>query len=551
MKHVLPFFLILAVLTGCSSDTPNTDEAMNSITKEDIAEDIKVLASDEFLGRQPSGPGEEKTINYLENEFKKIGLKPGNKNSFFQQVPLMEVITETPAVINIRGNGSETSLKHASEYVITSSQLRKEIDVSNAELVFAGYGIVASEHNWNDYEGADIKDKIAVVLVNDPGFATKDSSLFTGNTMTYYGRWSYKYEEAARQGAAGVLIVHETEPASYPWEVVRNGWTGPQFYLIPQDSNLLNCEIEGWINIQKAGEIFAQAGLNFEQLKTAAAKPGFKAVPMNLTLSINLKNDFMESVSNNVLAVWEGSERSDEFIIYTAHWDHYGMDSSLAGEDKIYNGAVDNATGTAALLEIAEAFTKLPERPKRSVLFLAVTAEEQGLLGSEFYARHPVYPLNKTVAVINMDAMNVFGSVNDITVIGYGNSELDDYIKSSADELNRIVKPDPEPQRGSYYRSDHFSFAKYGVPALYAKGGVEHIEKGEKWMREKRNEWTEKYYHKPGDEYDPSWWDLSGMVDDIKLLFNTGLKLAMDDKFPNWRDGNEFKSERDEMMSAK
>lgn len=548
IKKIIP--IVLIIFTACGNKTDQSFEnAMNSISESDLDKHIAILASDEFMGRQPSTEGETKTINYLKEEFEKLGLEPGNGNSFFQEVPLVEIITDVNKVIAITGNGKQTKLNHADEFVATTSHVVENVEVKNTDMVFLGYGIVAPEYNWNDYEGIDVKGKIVVIMVNDPGYATQDEKLFTGNAMTYYGRWTYKYEEAARQGAAGCFIIHETGAAGYPWEVVRNGWTGPQFYLVAEDKNLNNCKMEGWINNEKAREIFLQAGLNFDEVTSNASQRGFKPVPLNLTTSLTLKNRIEKSVSNNVAALFPGTEKADEYIIYTAHWDHFGVDETLEG-DQIYNGARDNATGTAGLIELAKAFANLDQKPKRSILFLAVTAEEQGLLGSKFYGENPIYPLEKTVAVINMDALNIWGRVSDMTIIGYGNSELDRYVENAAKKQNRTVKPDPEPQKGSFYRSDHFSFAKQGVPSIYAKGGVQHIEKGEEWMRQEFERWTSEYYHKPADNYEPEWWDLSGMIEDLQLLFDVGYWLSNEDTFPNWYEGNEFKTKRDEQMKS-
>ncbi|OGU29332.1 MAG: peptidase M28 [Ignavibacteria bacterium GWA2_35_9] len=548
MKQLFP--LLLLFLFGCSNlPDESFNKAVTSINADDLDKHLTIIASDEFQGRQPSTIGEERTINYLKDEFEKLGLKPGNKDSYFQPVPLVDIVTDVNKELVIKGNNKTTSLKFADEFVVTSSRLAQNVEIKNAELIFAGYGIVAPEYGWNDYEGIDVKDKIVVVMVNDPGYATKDPTLFTGNAMTYYGRWTYKYEEAARQGAAGCFIIHETGAAGYPWEVVRNGWTGPQYYLVSEDKNFSNCKMDGWINNQKAKEILAQAGYDFDEIMEKISKRGFKPFSLNLRTSLIMKNKIRESVSNNVVALLPGTERANEYVIYTAHWDHFGMDTTL-DDDQIYNGARDNATGTAGLLEIAEAFTKLDIKPQRSVIFLAVTAEEQGLLGSKYYADNPIYPLEKTVAVINMDALNIFGKVKDITVIGYGNSELDKYVEAAAGRQNRIVKTDPEPQKGGFYRSDHFSFAKHGIPGVYAKGGVQNIEKGEEWMRQEVAKWTSEYYHKPGDNYEPEWWKLDGMVEDLQLLFDVGYMLSNENKFPNWYEGNEFKAKRDEQMES-
>ncbi|MBA7656205.1 hypothetical protein ES703_64120 [subsurface metagenome] len=366
--------------------------------------------------------------------------------------------------------------------------------------------------------------------------------------MTYYGRWTYKFEEAARQGAEGVLIIHETEPAAYPWGVVKNGWTGPQFYLISEDKNLSRCAVEGWVTIETARKLFESAGLNYDEIKLAAAKQGFKAIPLGLRASVTLKNSLRQSKSNNVIAVLPGSDRADEYIFYTAHWDHFGIDPTLEG-DQIFNGALDNATGISALIELAEAFKMLEPPPSRSIVFLAVTAEEQGLLGSTYYATHPIYPPAKTVAAINMDALNIYGKMKDITIIGYGNSELDDYVEAAAAEQGRRVRPDPKPERGFFYRSDHFSFAKQGIPALYTSTGIDHVEHGEKWTLAKKEKYTAENYHKPSDEFDPNW-DLSGAIEDLRLLFRVGYKLSMESTFPNWKEGTEFKAKRDADMEA-
>lgn len=548
MKQIYP--LLLLFLFGCGNNSDESfNKAINSITADDLDKHLSVLASDEFQGRQPSTIGEEKTINCLKEEFEKLGLKPGNGDSYFQQVPLVDIVTSVNKEIVIKGNGSSTTLKLADEFVATSSHLAESVELKNAELIFAGYGIVAPEYNWNDYEGIDVKGKIVIVMVNDPGYATKDTNLFTGYAMTYYGRWTYKYEEAARQGAAGIFIIHETGAAGYPWGVVKNSWTGPQYYLVSDDKNLSKCKMEGWINNQKAREIFTQAGYDFDELMRKISSREFKPFALNLRTSLFLKNKIEESVSNNVIALFPGTERADEYIIYTAHWDHFGMDTTLEG-DQIYNGARDNATGIAGLLELAEAFTKLDKKPLRSIIFLAVTAEEQGLLGSEYYANNPLYQLKKTVAEINMDELNIFGRVKDITVIGYGNSELDAYVERAAEKQNRIVKPDPRSQEGRFYRSDHFSFAKHGIPAVYTDCGVMNIEKGEKWMKQEIEKWDNEYYHKPVDNYEPGWWKFDGMVEDLQLLFDVGYTLSNEDKFPNWYEGKEFKAKRDEQMKG-
>ncbi|MFQ5570091.1 MAG: M28 family metallopeptidase [Rhodothermales bacterium] len=538
-------FLAGLLLFGCTSD-PRTP-ALESITTEYLAAAIETLASDAFEGRGPSSEGEERTIAFLRDEFQRIGLEPGNGDSFFQEVPLVAITAQGAPALTVSGGGATTALAFGDDQVVWTKRVVEQSALENSDLVFVGYGVVAPEYDWNDYEGVDVRGKTVVILVNDPGFATQDEALFNGNAMTYYGRWTYKYEEAARQGAAGALVIHDMAPAGYGWGTVRSSWTGPQFDLVSDDGNMSRVAVEGWITLDAAQQLFAQARQDLDALRARAAQRGFEAVPLGLQASVSITNTLERSTSNNVLAVWPGSDRADEYVVYMGHWDHLGRDAGLEG-DQIYNGALDNATGTAGLLELAEAYTRLGERPSRSILFLAVTAEEQGLLGSAYYATHPVYPLNKTVAAINMDVLNHLGPMNDITVVGYGNSELDDYLEEAAAEAGRVVRSDPEPEKGFYYRSDHFSFAKEGIPALYTDAGIDHVEYGEAWTLEQREEYTAHNYHKPSDEYDPNW-DLTGAVDDLELLFTVGYRLATSAAFPNWREGTEFKARRDATMA--
>ncbi len=548
MKQVI-FVIMALILFGCSKKEIDIKDSLNSITEQTLSAHVKILASDEFEGRAPSSAGEEKTINYLREEYRKLGLRPGNGDSYFQEVPLVEIISTPDNIIEVKGKGKGVTLKYFEDYVAVSRHVVDRVSINDAELVFVGYGSVAPEYNWNDYEGLDMKGKVAVVLVNDPGFATQDPALFNGNAMTYYGRWTYKYEEAARQGAAGVIIVHNTKPAGYPWGVVQNGWTGSQFNLVADDNNLSRCPVEGWITYDKAKEIFDIAGFNFEELYEAASKPEFKAFSLEVTTSISITNTTRRSISNNVIALLPGSERADEYIFYLAHWDHFGIDTTLEG-NQIYNGAVDNATGTAALLELAKAYTLLPEKQSRSIVFLHTTAEEQGLLGSLYYSENPTFPLAKTIAALNLDALNIFGRTRDLFIIGYGNSELEEYAINAAKKQNRTVVADDEPEKGYFYRSDHFSFAKKGVPALYTKMGYQHIEKGEEWIRETTANWTRNHYHQVTDEYNPEEWDLSGAIEDVRLFFKVGVKLSMSDHFPNYKEGNEFRAIREASLKA-
>lgn len=530
---------------GCAkeSEEKRLQPALSSITAEDLSQDTKILASDEFEGRGLASEGETKTINFLRDEFQKIGLQPGNGQSYFQEIPMVVSTVDPAARLEVKAEKKAISFAYKEEFVARTLRVVEESALADSEMVFVGYGIVAPEYNWNDYEGLDVRGKTVVVLVNDPGYATQDPSLFTGRSMTYYGRWTYKYEEAARQGAAGVFIVHETEPAAYPWAVVQNSWTGPQFNLISEDNNMSRCAAEGWLSLEAARKIFDTAGLNYDELKMTAAKRGFKAVPLGLKASLTLKSTVKNVTSNNVIALLPGSKRPDEYMIYVAHWDHFGKNPALEG-DQIFNGAVDNATGTAALIELAEAFKKLKHPPLRSIVFLAVTGEEQGLIGSGYYATHAIYPTAKTAAVINMDALNTLGRMNDITVVGYGLSDLDQYIEAAAKEEGRIVNPDPTPEKGSYFRSDHFPFAKQGIPAVYPSAGTDSIEHGREWALAQRDKYTVEKYHKPSDEFDPTW-DLSGAIDDLRLLFKVGYRLAMDTAFPNWKEGTPYKAKRD------
>ncbi len=549
LNHVVGVGAVTAALLGtaCAGDDPQLTAALETITAEDVARHIQVLAADSFEGRAPSSLGEVKTIEYLRSQFAELGLEPGNGDSYFQQVPLVSITADPNMRLTVRGDGTTSSYAYGRDMMAWTKRVAERAGVHDAELVFVGYGIVAPEYGWNDYEGVDVRGKMVVALVNDPGFATKDSSLFTGNAMTYYGRWTYKFEEAARKGAAGALVVHETEWAGYAWDVVEGSWSGEQFDLVHEDDNMSRVAVEGWITRDAAAAVFEQAGLDFESLKPEAARRDFKAVPMGVTASIALRNTVRRSTSNNVVAAWPGTDRSDEYVIYMGHWDHLGVDPTLEG-DQIYNGALDNATGIAGLFQVARAFTSLETRPQRSVMFLAVTAEEQGLLGSEYYATHPVVPLVKTVGAINMDGLNVIGRMRDVTVIGLGYSELDDYLAQAARAQGRRVRPDPESEKGFYFRSDHFSFARQGVPALNADAGIDHVEHGEQWTLERRAEYTAEKYHKPADEYDPDW-DLSGLVDDLRLVFRVGYALAADSAFPNWREGTPFKATRDSMMA--
>jgi Zn-dependent M28 family amino/carboxypeptidase len=504
---------------------------------------IAILASDQFEGRAPATPGEEKTIAYLQQQFEALGIGPGNGDSYFQAVAVTEVTTASDAILQIRGSDYEASFSYGDQMMVGTQQQIPYVTVQGSDVVFVGYGIVAPERNWNDYANIDVNDKTVIILVNDPGYATQDPEIFNGNAMTYYGRWTYKYEEAARQGAAAALIVHETSPAGYPWEVVSSSWSGPQIGLQAADLNGDRNEIEGWLTLDSAEALFDGAGLNYQELKAAAAQPGFAAVPLaDFNASVSIENSVRSSESQNVIAVIPGTERPQETIIYTGHWDHLGVNSELEG-DNIYNGAMDNATGTAALLALAKLHSQQAP-PRRSIVFLAVTAEESGLLGSRWYSEHPIYPLATTVANINIDAMNVNGIMRDVVVVGYDSNELQNYLENAATKQDRYLRAEPNPERGYYYRSDHFNFAKAGVPALYAESGEDSVEFGVEWGAERAQDYTDNRYHAPADEYDPDW-DLSGAAADILMFFDIVTTLSGESSFPNWFEGNEFKAIRD------
>lgn len=548
--HYLNLSLVcwfLLIITSCQTkEQASTDKVENAIDADDLRLHISTLASDEFEGRMPFSEGEEKTVNYLTEQFKAMGLAPGNGESYIQDVPLVSIDARPTGPMTIAGNEEELQLDFREEYVALTRRITEQIGVNDSELVFCGFGIVAPEYDWNDYEGIDMTGKTVVVLVNDPGFGTEDSTFFKGNTMTYYGRWTYKYEEAARQGAEGVIIVHNTAPAGYPWGVVRSSWTGEALYLQPEDNNMSRCAFEGWIDYGSARKLFEMAGME-SNILGMAREPGFKPVPMGLSASLSLEVDYEMATSQNVIAMQEGSERPDEYIIYTAHWDHIGINEAVDG-DSIYNGALDNASGTAVMLEIAEAFSQMEEKPNRSVLFLAVTAEEQGLLGSAYYADNPIYPLDKTVANINMDGIWFLGPMKDLTIVGYGQSELDEYAEAAAEAQGRYIIPDPQPEKGYFFRSDHFNFARVGVPALYASGESEQVEKGKEWTKEQNTAWTQQHYHQPSDEYIADEWNFEGMVDDAKLLFAVGKRIANEETYPKWKPGSEFKAIRESYM---
>ncbi len=530
---------LIVTLISCE-DQENIQSVL--IDTVSIENHIKILASDEFQGRKPFTIGEEKTVEYLKKNFEKIGLKPGNNGSFFQEVPLVELTAYPSDILEIQKGEEKLELNVVEDFVAFTERTEEEVSLENSEVVFAGYGIVAPEYNWNDYEGLDVKGKTVIVLVNDPGFADNDTTFFKGKTMTYYGRWTYKYEEAARQGAAGVLIVHETVPAGYPWMVVSNGWSGASLNLDSKSSSYKPM-IQGWITRDAAVKIFDFSEKDLKNYGEKSRDKSFKPVTLNVTASVSLRNDIKRDMSRNVVGMIEGSTKPEEVIIYSAHWDHIGVGAPVDG-DSIYNGAHDNASGTACLLGIAEAFSK-SERPERTVVFLLVTAEEQGLLGSKYYAENPIFDPVKTVANLNMDGVPYYGMMRDFTIVGYGQSELEDLAEEIAKTQNRYIKPDPEPGKGYFFRSDHFSFAKIGIPAIFASGTYEAVEGGVERIRELSTDYLSNKYHRPADEYNPEIWLFGGIYQDATLYFKMGEKLANSEIWPRWKEGSEFKSIRE------
>ena len=530
--------------------------ALDSVNADDILRHIKALSSDEYEGRGPGTKGEELSVKYITEQFQKLGLKPGNPDgTFVQKVPLAGFQAEPEAAF--KAGDKEMKLENLKDYVAVSRRYEPQVNVENSDVVFVGYGVTAPEYGWDDYKGLDVKGKTIVMLINDPAVPSPsnpnelDPNTFKGKAMTYYGRWTYKYEEATRRGAAAAIIVHEAEPAGYKFEVVSGSWGRENFDIVSPDKNAGRVGVESWITLDRAKELFAAAGQDFDALKKAATTKEFKPVPLNAKATFHIKNTLRTIDSQNVLARLEGSDPvlKNEYVVYSAHWDHLGKDDKAQG-DGIYNGAIDNASGIGAVLEIAEGFTKLAAPPKRSILFLMVTAEEKGLLGAKYYAEHPLYPHAKTLANINIDGVNQWGRTSDITLVGLGNSTIDDITKEVAQaQGGRTITPDPEPEKGFFYRSDHFEFAKQGVPALDPDSGVNYVGKSPEFAKEKRKQYEENDYHKPTDEVKPDW-DLAGAVEDAQLFLAVGYRILQGDKFPEWNPGTEFKAKRDESLKG-
>jgi|HubBroStandDraft_6_1064221.scaffolds.fasta_scaffold15401_2 Zn-dependent M28 family amino/carboxypeptidase len=561
-RFLLPVISIAIVALSVFSALPISSGSQrgsgpdfSAIKSESLLDEIRTLSSDEFEGRAPGTHGEDLSIHYVADQFKKAGLEPGNTDgTYFQKVPLVGIAANHAAELRFTTPKQQISLRFGDDFVAWTERSTEKSSI-DSDMVFVGYGVVAPEYNWDDYKDVDVRGKVIVMLINDPPVpdpknpSQLDPKVFGGKAMTYYGRWTYKYEIAAAKGAVGALIVHETGPAGYPWDVVKGSWSVEQFNLESKDNNMSKVAVQGWITNDRARELLTATGNNLDDLKKAALRRDFRPVDLHAQATLTLENKIRRINSNNVVGKLEGADPKlkDQYVIYTAHWDHLGIGFPNAKGDKIYNGAQDNASGTAGLIELARAFKALRSPPRRSILFLSVTAEEKGLLGSRYYAENPIYPLAKTLADINMDVLNVYGRTRDITVVGLGNSSLDDVLRKAAAENHRILRPDPEPEVGGFYRSDHFSFAKQGVPALDTDSGIEYIGRPAGWGLKKRQEYTENDYHKPSDEIKPDW-NLEGAVEDLKLLATVGYRVANTATYPVWSPGTEFKAKREQML---
>ena len=559
MQRFVPISLLATALAlaACGGDRPATDTAADApandsaaahefspeINEADFREMTRTLASDEFEGRAPGSPGGEKTVEYISAQFERIGLQPAGENdSWYQTVPMVQTTASDATVLRVTGADGERELQFGSDMMLGTRTGQQTISVSDSELVFVGYGVDAPERDWNDYEGLDVKGKTVVMLVNDPGFHVDDAELFDGNRMTYYGRWTYKFEEAARKGADAAIIIHDTAGASYGWDVVRTSWSGAQFDLRAEDDPAPRLPAQGWVTNDVARELFANAGLDLDEQIRAASSADFKPVPLQASVSFELESEVVEASSRNVIGVLPGTEKPEEVVVYMGHWDHLGVHA----DGEIYSGAIDNATGIAGIIEIAERFAHDAPAPKRSVAFLAVTLEESGLLGSQYYVAHPAFPLENTVAAINLDAMSVAGPSRDFVVTGMGNSELEDILEPIATAQGRTLVEEGNPAGGFYFRSDHFNFAKAGVPALYAKGGNDLVAGGTEGGRLAGADYATRY-HQPSDVYRDEW-NLDGLIQDLEALYDVGRVMADDvDQWPNWYEGNPFKAARDEM----
>jgi Zn-dependent M28 family amino/carboxypeptidase len=539
--RILPL-LSLVLLAACQTTARQDTARPSTATMQRL---VERLSSDEFEGRAPGTIGEEKTAALLVSEFTRLGLQPGNNGSFFQDVPLVEITGRNHSAMRFTGGRAPVTAAYGPEMVVGTYRIAQPIvRVADSPVVFVGYGINAPEKNWNDYAGVDVRGKTVVILVNDPDYETTGlTGPFNGRAMTYYGRWTYKYEEAARQGAAAAIIVHDTVPAAYGWNVVQSSWTGAQQVADAANNNADQSLAIGWIGNTKAQELMRAAGQDLGTLAAAAKRPGFRAVDLGVRMGVAFDNQIRKHRSKNVIAVLPGTERSNEHVLYTAHWDHLGRCEKASDGDDICNGAVDNATGTAALVALAEANVKAGRTP-RSQVFLAVTAEESGLLGARYYAANPVFPLGTTVGGVNMDALSVAGPARNVVVVGRGKSELDAYLTRALASQNRVATDEPTPEKGFYYRSDHFELAKRGVPMLYFEGGDDLVTGGRAAGEAAAQDYERNRYHGPQDEVDASWnWD--GVASDLALYYAVGRDLATTTAWPNWNPGDEFRAARD------
>lgn len=540
---------ILAASAGCSTIPSPARLGQGNISEATLKEVTRTLSHDQFEGRAPGTPGEALTLAYLVERFERAGLSPGNGDSWFQDVPLVEITANDVGSLTVKGPSGTSRYAFGTDWVGVSYREVPRVDLTDSELVFVGYGVVAPEKGWNDYAGVDMRGKTAVILVNDPDYESETlEGPFNGRAMTYYGRWTYKFEEAARQGAAGAIIVHDDYPASYGWATVQSSWSGPQVYASRTDAGASQTLVNGWVQKPVAEAIVKSAGRDFAALSAAAKNSGFRPVPLGLTVSTGFDNSIRRFASKNVIGVLKGSERPEEYILHTAHWDHLGRCTPNAAGDDICNGAIDNAAGTAGLVALAEAHAKAGPA-KRTLVFLAVTAEESGLLGSEYYGANPVLPLSQTVGGLNIDAPSMAGPARDITVVGGGKSELDRYLDQALAAVGRTATPDPAPQAGYYYRSDHFSLAKRGVPMFYLDSGQDLIDGGRAAGEAWEVAYRDKAYHLPDDEYDPTW-NWAGVVEDLRLFYRLGRTLADSSDWPNWYPDDEFRRIRDESCAA-
>jgi Zn-dependent M28 family amino/carboxypeptidase len=543
IKHLLLAGTVAIAISACKqSTTIDAQDGLSAFNKDSLVKHIVTLSSDEYQGRRPFTVGEVKTIAYLQKTYKGLGLEPGNGNSYLQDVPMVEISPVSVSPLKVQSPKGSFELKNMDDFVLWTERTDTVNTLNNDEVVFAGFGVVAPEYNWNDYAGLNVKGKVVMVMVNDPGFETGDTTMFKGKAMTYYGRWTYKFEEAARQGAKACIIVHSRAGASYPFNVVQNSNGGVKLHLDKRGNHAYQLALQGWVTHQSAVKLLQAAGKDTSVLHTAN-KRGFKGFDMGIKLSETLRSKAVFNKSHNVIAKIPGTKRPGEYIIYSAHWDHLGIGKPDEKGDSIYNGALDNASGTAGIMEIARAFKSMKTPPERTIVFLSVTGEEQGLLGSEYYGEHPIYPVDKTVANLNVDCINFFGKTKDVSISGNGQSELEDYLKAELAKSNRYLAPELHPEGGGYFRSDHFSFAKVGVPSFSLEAGIDVVGKGKAYGQKRHDDYNTNRYHRPADQYDATW-NLDGGLEDMELLFQVGKRLAFESSFPKWKEGSEFKKLR-------